>query len=71
MPISIERSKKTKQFYCRITGRNGEILMTGELLTRKANAVRQLIRIAQQYGTPWFEFVDQTKKVPTVTKITL
>ena len=71
MPISIERSKKTKQFFCRITGRNGEILHTGETVTRKANAIKQLIRVAQQYGTPWFDFIDNTKKVPTVTRITL
>jgi uncharacterized protein YegP (UPF0339 family) len=40
--ISIERNPDHKQFFCRITGDNGEITVSGELVTRKASAMRQL-----------------------------
>lgn len=50
MHLKIKRAEDG-QYYFILVARNGQTLMTSETYTRKANAMKSAVKIADQMGT--------------------
>lgn len=66
MPIIIKKSKSG--FRVRYVGNNNEILATSEVLTSKANAIKNAKAMGRLFGVTWVDVTDETDPKYTKTK---